>query len=106
MVATNTVHNHSQSYITTRLVGQAVLVSIPFWGLGSDSCYYQTVAVLSMWGVLSDERAGPYFTAVKISSTCHLYLQFYMSALYTLICERSRFLVYTNYLQIDIYIHT
>jgi hypothetical protein len=29
------------------------------------------------------------FTAVKFSSTCHLYLQFYMSAVYILSCQES-----------------
>jgi hypothetical protein len=32
-----------------------------------------------MWSALSDERTGLSFTSVKISSTCHLYLEFYMS---------------------------
>jgi hypothetical protein len=30
-------------------------------------------------GALSDERMGLSFTAVIISSTCHLYLQFYIT---------------------------
>jgi hypothetical protein len=29
------------------------------------------------------------FTVIKISSTCHLYLQFYMSAIYIVICQDS-----------------
>jgi hypothetical protein len=33
------------------------------------------------------------FTAVKISSTCHQYLQFYMSEFYIVSCQRVRFLV-------------
>jgi hypothetical protein len=34
----------------------------PTWGLRSEFCYYQTVAGLLMWGVLSDERTGLSFT--------------------------------------------
>jgi hypothetical protein len=52
-------------------------------------CYCHTVAVLSILATLSDERTGLSFTEVKISSTCHLYLQFYMSALYIVIFQES-----------------
>jgi hypothetical protein len=55
-----------------------------------DFYYCRTVAVLSMWcGALSDERTGLSFTAVKISGTCHLYLQFHMSVFYLVICHES-----------------
>jgi hypothetical protein len=54
------------------LVGQAVLVSSPIQRSRLDYC--QTVAVLLMWGTLSHERMGMLFTAVTMSSTCHLYL--------------------------------
>jgi hypothetical protein len=77
----------SKSRYDRRSVSQSVLVSSPIWGPRSDFCYCQTTAVLSMWGALSDERTGLSFTAVKISSTCHLYLQFYMLALYSQMSE-------------------
>jgi hypothetical protein len=33
-------------------------MSHPIWGSRPDFCYCQTVADLSTWGALSDERAG------------------------------------------------
>jgi hypothetical protein len=68
-------------------VGQSVSVSSPIWGPRPNFCYCQTVEVLLMLDALSHERKGLSFTAVKISSTNHLYLQFYMSAFYIVICE-------------------
>jgi hypothetical protein len=41
-----------------RSVSQSVLVSSPIWYPRPDFCFCQTVAVLSMWGTLSDERMG------------------------------------------------
>jgi hypothetical protein len=79
----------SKSRYNQRSHGQSVLMSGPIWGLGPDSCYCQTVAVLSMWGTLTDERMGMSFAVVKISSTCHLYLQFYMSAFCVVVCQKS-----------------
>jgi hypothetical protein len=73
----------SQSRYGRQSVGQSVLVSSPIWGPRPDFCYCQTVAVLFMWGSPSDERTGLSFTALKISSPCHLYLQFYMAAFYS-----------------------
>jgi hypothetical protein len=70
-------------------VSRPVLLSSPIWGPRPDFCYCQTVTVLSMWGALSDERTGLSFVAVIISSTWHLYLQFYLSASYTVICHRG-----------------
>jgi hypothetical protein len=63
----------------------------------SDSCSFS-----SIWGVLLDERTDLPFTAVTISSTCHLlvYLQFYISAFYMAShFPNVRFLVYACYLQ-------
>jgi hypothetical protein len=45
-----------------RSVGQSVFVSTPIWGARLDFYYYQTVAGLLMWGVLSDERMCLPFT--------------------------------------------
>jgi hypothetical protein len=51
-----------------------------------------------MWGALSDEMTGPSFTAIIVSGTCHLYLQFYMSAFYTVSCKESgSLLIHTIY---------
>jgi hypothetical protein len=50
-------------YITTD--GQSASVSwnkAPVWGLWPDFYYCQTVVGLLMWGALSDERTGLYFT--------------------------------------------
>jgi hypothetical protein len=55
------------------------------WDPRPDFHYGQKVSVLSMWGALSGERTGLSLTAVKISSICRLYLQFYMSVLYTIV---------------------
>jgi hypothetical protein len=50
----------SLSHVTTDgQVGQSVLVSSSIWVPRPHFCYCQTVAVLSMWRVLSDERGGP-----------------------------------------------
>jgi hypothetical protein len=48
------------SYFTTdgRSVSQYILVSSPFWDLRPDITSCRNVAVLSLWGVLSDERSG------------------------------------------------
>jgi hypothetical protein len=70
-------------------VSQSVLVLSPTWGPRPDFRWCQTVAVLWMWGALSEKRVDLSFTAVKISSTCHLYSQFYMSAFYIVICQES-----------------
>jgi hypothetical protein len=45
-----------------------------------------------MWVALSDETPRLSFSAVRISSICHLCLQFYMSAFYAVICQESGFL--------------
>jgi hypothetical protein len=53
----------SQSHVTTD--GQSASLSwnkAPIWDLRPDSYYWQTVAGLLMWGVLSDERTGLSFT--------------------------------------------
>jgi hypothetical protein len=51
--------SQSQSHITTD--GQSVLVSSPVWGSWPDIYFRMKVAVLSIWGALSDERTGPSF---------------------------------------------
>jgi hypothetical protein len=66
------------------------------WGPRPAFCYSHIVTVLSMWDALSEKRTSPSFTAVIVSSTCHLYLQFYMSAFYTVSqLPRTWFLVDT-----------
>jgi hypothetical protein len=65
------------------------MVPSHIWGPRPNYCYCQRVAVLSMWVALSEERTGLSFTAARIRSTCHLYLQFYMSAFYTFSCRES-----------------
>jgi hypothetical protein len=79
----------SKSHYDQEPVSQSVLVLSPIWGQRPDFCCCQTVAVLWMWGAISDNRMGLSLTAVKISSTCHLYSQFYMSAFYIFICQES-----------------
>jgi hypothetical protein len=61
--------SQSQSYVTTD--GQSASLSwnkAPIWGLRPDLYYCQTVAVLLMWGALSDERTGLSFAWVTVSS--------------------------------------
>jgi hypothetical protein len=72
----------SQSVIDSKSVRQSVLASSPILGSRPDFCYWQIVAVLSMWGALSDERPGLLFTAVTVSSTCHLYTILHVSILH------------------------
>jgi hypothetical protein len=70
-------------------VCRSVFVSSPISGPRPDFCYCQTLAVLLVCGALSDERTGLSFVAVILSRTWHLYLQFYLSAYYILICQES-----------------
>jgi hypothetical protein len=63
----------------------------------SDSCGFVHVGALSLMRgricrlqLLLTLASAVIFTAVRISSTCHLYLQFYMSAFYKVSCEESR----------------
>jgi hypothetical protein len=51
-------------------IGQSVLVSRSICGPRSDFCYCQTVAVLLMWGALSDKRMGLLFTIVAGLHQC------------------------------------
>jgi hypothetical protein len=75
-------------------VGQSVLVSSHIWGQWSNFCYCQTVAGFFSRGAPSLTRGrvcrlklqvvlarAVIFTAVKISSTCHLCLQSCMPAI-------------------------
>jgi hypothetical protein len=49
----------SKSYYDWRSVSQDVLVSSPLWNLWPDIIFFcLKVAVLSLWGALSDERSG------------------------------------------------
>jgi hypothetical protein len=55
--------SESESYVTTD--GQSACLSwikAPIWGLWPDFYYRQTVAILLIWGALSDERTGLSFT--------------------------------------------
>jgi hypothetical protein len=54
-----------ESYVTTD--GQSASLSwikAPIWGVRPDFYHSHTVAVLRMWGALSDERTGPPFAIV------------------------------------------
>jgi hypothetical protein len=83
--ARNSVNSESKSESESRWdrqsVGQSVLVCQAPSGARTRFCCRRTVAVLSIWGAPSNERRGLSFTAVTISSTCCLYLQFYISQL-------------------------
>jgi hypothetical protein len=63
--------SQSQSYVTTD--GQSASLSwcqAPIWGLRPDFYYCQTVAVLLVWGALSDERTGLPFTIAAGPRQC------------------------------------
>jgi hypothetical protein len=101
----HTIPCNSKSKSKTRYnrwsVDQSVLVSSHIWELRRHF-YCQTVAVLLTWDALSDGRTGLTFDAVKIISTCHLYLKFYMSGsfripvIYSFTCN-SRLCMYNIY---------
>jgi hypothetical protein len=60
----------SESYVT--IDGQSASLSwnkAPIWGLRPDFYYCQTVAVLLLWGALSDERTGLSFTTAAESES-------------------------------------
>jgi hypothetical protein len=65
-------HSHeSESYVATD--GQSASLSwnkAPLWGLRPDFYYCLTVAGLSMWGALSDERMGLSFTTAASPRLC------------------------------------
>jgi hypothetical protein len=90
-----------QSYVTTECQSASLSWCETVSEAPRPDFCCQTVAGLFMWDALSDERRvcrvqlllvlaiAVIFTAVKISSICHLCLQFYMSAFYTVICHES-----------------
>jgi hypothetical protein len=80
---------NSKSRYYRRSVGRSLLVSSPISGPRPDFCCCQTLAVLFMWGALSDERTGLPFVAFIFSRTWHLNWQFYLSAFYIIICQES-----------------
>jgi hypothetical protein len=47
-------------------VSQYVKVSSPLWDLWPDIASYLKVAVLSLWGALSDERSGLSFVILSL----------------------------------------
>jgi hypothetical protein len=60
--------------ILRRTVSRTLSLGIkPLLGPRTDVCYYQTATVLSMHGVISDDRTDLSFVEVIVSSTCHLY---------------------------------
>jgi hypothetical protein len=82
--------SQSQSYVTTD--DQSASLSWkkePMWGLIPDLYYCQIVAALLMCGALSDERTGPSFARVKVSSNksvvsmCNLHFTCYWMYVYT-----------------------
>jgi hypothetical protein len=81
----------SKPHCDRRSVGQSALVSSPFSSQRPNFSYCQTVAVLLMWGALSDEKTGLSFVAVIVNSTWRLYLQIYLSPSYTVVCQKSSF---------------
>jgi hypothetical protein len=83
------LNSKSESRYDRRSVSHSVLVSSSIWGPRLVFCYCQVVVVLSMWSALSDERTDLSFILVIISSTCCLYLQFYMLAFYIVSCQES-----------------
>jgi hypothetical protein len=61
----------TESYVTTD--GQSASLSWnkpPMWGLRPDFCYCQTVAVLLIWGALSNEMTGLSFTIAAGPCQC------------------------------------
>jgi hypothetical protein len=57
------LNSEPESHVTTD--GQPASLSwnkAPIWGLRPDVYYCQTLAVLLMWGALSDEKSGLSFT--------------------------------------------
>jgi hypothetical protein len=58
----------SKSYYDWRSVSQYVLVSSSLWNLWPDIIFCLKVAVLSLWGALSDERSG-----LSLISYCEQY---------------------------------
>jgi hypothetical protein len=66
-----TVRSQSQSHVTTdgQSVSQYILVWSPLWNLWPDITFCLKVAVLSLWGALSDERSG-----LSLASYCQQYL--------------------------------
>jgi hypothetical protein len=83
-----------------RSIGKPVLMSSCIWGPRPDFCYCQIVAGLLRATYLTRGRVyrlrlmlalacAVIFTTVKISSICNLYLHFYMSKFYVVICQES-----------------
>jgi hypothetical protein len=60
----------SRSHVTThsQSVSQYVKVSSPLWDLWPDITFCPKVAVLSLWGALSDERSGLSFSVCSTLS--------------------------------------
>jgi hypothetical protein len=85
--------NQSQSHITTD--GQSSTQSWFQATAAAQDQIFVTVSqlgVLSMWDAFSDEKASLSFMAVIVNSTCHLYLQLYLSAFYIIIWRNHRYI--------------
>jgi hypothetical protein len=107
-----TVHprSKSKSRCDRRAVGQSVLATSPIWGPRPDFCYRQTLAGMSMWGALYDERTSLSFAIVSgPRQHSHIYrghTRQYMSSIFTILhvailhsqLSRVRFLLDTCYL--------
>jgi hypothetical protein len=86
-----------QSYVT--IDGQSASLSWCQTAFGANEHIFVAARELLvfMWGAISGERMGlPFttasavtFTAIRVSSICHLYLQLYTSALYILVVVKS-----------------
>jgi hypothetical protein len=52
------------------MVSHYVKVSSPLWDMWPDITFYPKVAVLSLWGALSDKRSGLLFVGTCLPSRC------------------------------------
>jgi hypothetical protein len=62
----------NKPFYDSRSVGQSVLESSPIWDPRSDYCCHQSVAILSVWGALSDEKTYIYICLI------HIYIYLYV----------------------------
>jgi hypothetical protein len=93
-------HSHSKLVTLRPTVSQpSVLVSSPIWGPRPNLCYCQTMRFCRCGAPSLTRGRVSHLPPFIVSSRYHLYVQFYMSALYIISCQRVRFLVDTYCLQ-------
>jgi hypothetical protein len=73
---TSTSKLKSKACYDWQSVSQYVLVSSPLWNLWPDVVFCLKVAVLSLWGALSDERSGLSPVSHIVHVTCFMYMQY------------------------------